>query len=85
MLSYWDKNGLMIGSGIDGGEFVNTSGETFVDGSSKDAALCCSIQTLEECEDVGVGRGCLIKSAELLDDNVRMAFDLTLTVQLLGC
>jgi len=60
----------MIGSSVDGREFVSTGRETLVYGSSKDAILSLAVQTLEKCEDVRVGRGCLVKRGEQLDDDV---------------
>ncbi len=43
-----------------------------------------SVKTLEEGEDLGVGRRRLAERSELLDDDVRVADDLALGVELLG-
>jgi hypothetical protein len=64
MLSDGHKNRLMVGSGVDGRQLVNTSWETGRNISSQNTASGCSVQALEECKDVGVRGGGLRKTVK---------------------
>ena len=85
MLSDGDEGRLMVGSSVDGREFVDTSGETSCDISGENAVLCSAVKTLEESEFSGISWGGLVDGAELLHNDVRVTDDLTLSVQLLRC
>lgn len=84
MLSDGDQDRLVVSSGVNRRDLVESSWETSVDGCGKQAVDGSSIETLEEGELSGVGGGSLVESGELLDDDVRVANDLALGVDLLG-
>jgi hypothetical protein len=70
MLSNGDEGRLMVGSCVDGREFVDTSGETSCDSSRENTILCGVIKTLEEREFVGVIGGGLADGGELLNNDM---------------
>lgn len=74
----------MVSCGVDRRDLVNTSWETVRDISSENTTLSGSVKTLEEGEHLGVGWGGLVEGLELLNDDVRVALDLSLAVELLG-
>jgi len=79
------QDGLMIGCSVDRRELVNASRQASSDVGGQNTISGSSVQTLEEREFLWVcGRG-LVKCSESLNDDVRVANDLSLSVQLLGC
>jgi len=78
------QDGLMVSSGVDRRHFVETGRKASSNISSQDTAYGSGVQALEEDELLGVGRGGLVEGRELLDDDVGVTDDLTLTVDLLG-
>ena len=70
----------MVSSGVNRREAVDTSGETVRDVSGNNAVLRGAVNALEESEAGRVGRSGLVERSQLLDDNVRVADDIALTV-----
>lgn len=86
VLSDGRKNRLVVCRGVDRSQTVDTRSKTRSDGNADNAIrVRRSIDTLEECELGGVGSDGLIQTSDLLDDEVRVANDLTRCVKLLGC
>lgn len=85
MLSDGSDNRLMVSSCIDGRELIKACGKTVGDISSELTAHSGSIQALEESELFRIGGSGLVERSELFDNDVRVTFDLTLSVELLGC
>ena len=83
MLSDGDESRLMVSSGVDGSETVDTSGETVSNISSQDTVSGLVVQTLEEGETSGVGGVGLGQGLQLLNNDVRVTLDITSTVNLL--
>ena len=83
MLSDSDESRLMVSSGVDGSETVDTSGETVSNISSQDTVSGLVVQTLEEGETSGVGGVGLGQGLQLLNNDVRVTLDITGTVNLL--
>jgi hypothetical protein len=73
----------MVCSSVDRAESVGASGKTSSYISCENTSLSGIVQSLEESKFSRVGWGSLVKSLQSLDDNMRMADDLTLSVQLL--
>ena len=73
----------MVGSGVDGRETVGTSRETFSDISGQDTTLSSSVETLEEGELCGVGGLSLSEGLQGINDDVRVADDVTRAIDLL--
>ena len=85
MLSDGGDNRLMVGRCIDGRELIKACGKTVGDIGSEFTAHSGGIQTLEESKLFGIGGSGLVERSELLDNDMRVALDLTLCVELLGC
>lgn len=83
VLSNSDESGLVVGSGVDRRETVSTSRETFSDIGSQDTTLSSSVETLEEGELRGVGGLSLSEGLQGIDDDVRVADDVTRAIDLL--
>ena len=83
MLGNSNEDGLMVGGGIDRSETVGTSGQTTCDISRQDTTLSFVVQTLEEGELSRVRRLSRGDGLNLLDDDVRVTLDITLSVDLL--
>lgn len=83
MLSYRHDSRLMVSGGVDGRKLVDTSRQSVGNVGSQDPIDSGGIQALEERELLGVGRRRLSERCELLDDDMRVANDLTSAVQLL--
>ena len=75
----------MVGGSIDRRDLVDTSRQTGGDISSEDAVHGGCVQALEEGEFTWVGWCRLGERLELFNDDVGVALDLALRVQLLGC
>ena len=84
MLSDGDESRLMVSSGVDRSETVDTSGETVGNISSQDTVSGLVVQTLEEGETSGVGGVGLGQGLQLLNNDVRVTLDIASTVNLLG-
>ena len=83
MLGNGDEDGLMVRCGVNRGKAVYTCGETVCDVRGDYTVYGGTINTLEERESARVGRCSLVKCLELLNDEVRVANDVVLRVQLL--
>jgi hypothetical protein len=83
MLSDSDKDRLVIGSGIDRGQLINTSRKTVRYIDTKHAIDSGIIHTLEECEFIGVGQGRLVNGTELFNDNMGVTDNLALRIKVL--
>lgn len=84
MLGVGYKSGLMVGGGVDGADPVHTSCETtgYIGG---EYIVCGNVvESLKEGEGGGVERLGGLERRELLDDDVAMANDDSITVDLLG-
>jgi hypothetical protein len=76
----------VVGSGVDGTDTIGTSGETIVDGGRCNTACIRVVDTFEEGKVTGITGGSLSKTViELLDSEVSVTDDLTLTIELLRC
>ena len=84
VLGNGDEGRLVVRGGVDRGETVGTSRKTSGDISSEDVIHSLAVETLEEGEAGRVCRGRLLKRVDRLDDDVRVALDLALCVDLLG-
>lgn len=85
MLSNRHKNRLVVFRGIDGSQTENTRSKTRSNRNGKNTVrVRGGVNTLEECELGGVGRGGLLQTGDLFDDEVRVTDDLTSCVKLLG-
>lgn len=73
----------MVGSRVDGREFVYANWETLVNGSRENASSSRCVQALEEGEDFRVGGCCLIEACQEFHNDVGVTFDLALSIQLL--
>jgi len=83
-LSNGDEDGLVIGSSDDGGKPISASWKTLLDDGGKDAiSVGLVVHAFEKGEYVRVGGLGLTKAGDALDDDVRVADDPTLAVQLL--
>jgi hypothetical protein len=85
MLCDWANYRLMIRRCVDRRQFVCASWKAFSNVRRKDTALSSSIQAKEERELLGIVRIRLVQRSEWFNDNVRVADDLTLAVELLRC
>lgn len=83
MLSDGTEDGCMVFTSVDGSHAENTRGKTTCDISRQDAVLCLSVQTLKEDEFLRIGRRSIGQGGDLLDDDVRVTLDLTLSIELL--
>jgi hypothetical protein len=85
MLGNTSQSGLMVRSGVDREHPVHASGETLVEGSTESAiTVKRSIETLEESELCGVKRLRIVEAPQLLNDQVRMSNEDTVSVDLSG-
>lgn len=82
MLRDGDERRLVVRRGVDGRDLVEASGETGRHGGAELAVDRGVVEALEERELGRVRRRRLVESGELLDDNVRVANDLALRVDL---
>jgi len=85
MLGDGDQNRLMIRGRIDGGEPVGTGLESSVNTGSEDTIRSSTIQSFEEGKAGGVSWVGLLQRVEEFNDNMGMAPDDTLAIQLLWC
>lgn len=85
MLSDWDQNGLVIGCGVDRGYLVCPSGQSGGDISRNNAIDGGRVQTLEERKLGRVCRRGLRERIERFDNDVGMAHNLPVIIQLLRC
>jgi hypothetical protein len=85
MLSDRNEHRLMVRRRVDTRKPVHTRGEPIRHVGRNDTILLRTVDALEERELVRVCRGRLVEGLELLDDDVRVADDLSLCVHLLGC
>ena len=86
VLSDGRKNRLVVCRGVDRSQTVDTRSETRSYGNAENAIrVRGSIDTFEECKLGGICSDGLIQTSDLLDDDVRVANDLTGCVELLGC
>lgn len=77
---------MVVCRGVDGRQTIDTRAETSSNGNTENAVpVRGGVDTLEECEFGGVGGGRLIQPSDLLDNEVRVADDLTRGIKLLGC
>ena len=83
MLSDGDQDGLMVSSGVDRSETVEALRETVGNVGGQDTILGRIVQTLEESKDVGVRGGRLLEAGDLLDNDVRMALNVSSAIDLL--
>ena len=79
-----EEDRLMIGSGVDGGQFVDAGRKSLGNIRGEDAIDRSAVQALEERKPLQVIRGRLRERGEQLHDDVRVAPDQALSVQLLG-
>ena len=79
-----DEDGLMVSSGVDRCHAVDTSIKTVSNIGGHDTVHLSGVDTLEEGEDIRVIRRCLVKSSELLNDDVSVSDDVALGVDCLG-
>ena len=83
VLSNGDNNRLMVRSRVDGWQFVNTSGETVGNIGGKKPIDSSIVQSFKKCKVLRVSRYCLVNRIEPFDDNMGMALNLPLAVDLL--
>lgn len=83
MLSDGYDDRLMVRRRVDRRKLVEPGLETTGDIGSQLTTLSSSIQALEESKFLGVGGRCLIEGTQLLNDDVRVTFDLAIRVELL--
>lgn len=83
VLGNGDKDRLMVGGSVDRRKAVRAGRETRGDICGEDAVLRDVVETLEEGELGRVRGGRLVDSAELLNDDVRVALDVARGVHLL--
>ena len=83
MLSDGQKNRLVVGSGVDRGHLVDTRRESIGNVSCENSVDSSCVEALEEREPAWIGGSGLGKRIELFDDDVGVAPDLALRVQLL--
>jgi len=74
----------MVSSGVDRGELVDTSRKSIGNISSQDSTLCGTVQAFEESKYSRVEDLSRVEGIELLDDDVRVSSDDTLSIELLG-
>ena len=84
MLRDSNEDRLVVRRGVDRGQAVHTRGETRSDVCTDNAINRGGVDTLEECEDAGVRRGGLVDRVQFLNDDVRVADDGALCIDLLG-
>lgn len=74
----------MVGSGIDGRDAVEARRQAIVEIHGDLSVRLGTVDALEECEDIRICRGRLVERGQLFDDDVRVANDCPLSVDLLG-
>ena len=84
MLSDGYEHGLVVCCRVDGRQLVEASRKTVRDIGSKLAALGSRVQALEKNKLPGIGRRGLVQGCELFHDDMRVADDLALLIELLG-
>lgn len=82
MLSDRGERRLVVGSGVDGAGAINTGREATSNDGGKDAIDSRIIESLEECEDKGIGDGGRRERVDLLNDDMRVADQGSLVVDL---
>jgi len=83
VLGNWNNDGLVVGGGVDGGKLVEADIETVSNSGSQFAVGSSSVETFEENKVLRVGGRGLVKGGERLNDDVGMALNLALSVELL--
>ena len=84
MLRDGEQDGLMVHRGVDGGQLVHAGREAHRDVRGENAVHRSAVQALEERKEIEIVRRRLRERRELLHDDVGVAPDDTLRVQLLG-
>jgi len=79
-----DNDRLMVSSGIDRADLIEARRKTAGNISGELSIGSSIVQALEESKLGGVGDGSLVKGGKFLDNDVRVALDLTLGVKKLG-
>lgn len=84
MLSDGDKHWLMVGGSVDRGKAIHSSREALRYFCGQHTTFGSRIEALEELKLERIDRLRLLHVFQLLDDDMRMAFNGTLAIQLLG-
>jgi len=84
MLRNGDEDGLVVGGSVDGRDLVSACRQAG-NISRQNSTNSGTVQALEEGELGWVGGRALGETRKRLDDNMGMALDLSLSIQLLRC